>query len=589
MREAVRKTMEWVKDHSGDYIAYGEYQKELLDRIRGLEFDDANEQEAEDCYENWTKNFVNNPVYAVWGVHTCTEGIVGKRIDSYFVDYKREEDSSPLYFPLEEVIKKDRQSAKDYFEQCVKDFEKKVEVYCTRYSNNRLRENERAHRAKAIGWGGLEVIFVMIIAGLWRILPEWQKKCIPGVIILATAIVMIVAAALAIGKVKFLPAWRGCWEYYRIKKLLDQKNNTFWEFEEIKKEALNDKMKKVAKSRLFPFADVLCEREREVVGGTGTVHSGRLPGCLKTGAIVVADVAAIAFICFMYGVFEPINKPTNEQESLLSESNDVVTIPDKPENKEEIPEFHKFMEITATPGLRPAAIAYKTAVGDINVRPAPTLSSPEGDAVDWLPAGIDISFTGWIGNPKESIWGKFDSEKLNKEVWINRKTVRKIYEDEIPILSCTVGREGKENLGALYDGYLQSAALFPIHSAVTMESLQFKLQERVLVTRLLIYSGNYDRANYRSSGMVTRMRVQIDGTDLYGIPVRRTEEIEIERDYDLGGFWVVLDQGVLTDRISIQILDTEPGSGTASYMRGYAYISEITVFGDKLMTEKDKI
>lgn len=573
MENIRRDVLNEIRNHAGSYQTKGKNTR--IKEILNPSLQSASERED---YEDWFCYFQNNPLLAMWGFHE-KQKVAGQHISDYFIDY-----GDLIYFPFLRCMEAcDDDAVAGYLKKCKKEFDEQVKTVQGRFDDNKCKR--QGHRI-------VLAVLLVCLTGILTLGPcakgFWKKLASKLVLLYGVWVIWI--AILLLLLFASLKTIHIVLSFRIVDRKLSEAKKVKSEFEKLEKRIWkgDNVWIKVIGSDNLAMALKSIEDARDYRWLFRIPH---VDGFLWAAMAIALPVAIVSF-----GLLRNVSNPGADDPGTDDPGigYPAVSLSMIPAKRVEVPDMQNLVYVpyirqaTSTVRMPAEAVKYITAVGDVNVRPNPTLDSVEGKPIDWLPAGVEIVFEEWTGDMKKSVWGKFYSERKKRYAWINRKTVRKVYADELTIASCTVG-DGNENNEALYDGYLQSTVSCPIQRAMEQEPYIFTMQEQAFLTNLIIYSGNYDRGNYKASGMATELRLEISGTDLYGRSRHIDQVIELKRDYDLGGVWVTLDQGILTKQFSVQILDVEAGSGSASYLKDYVHISEITALGKKVLpAENDK-
>lgn len=602
MDDHVKITMKWVQGHLDYYYLAGKGSNELIETIKALRLDDDDvtseeEKKIQECYDQWTDLFQNNPIYAIWGVYFSKSPIIGSTMDCYFVDYGS--NGEKLYLPMGEVSAEGLEVAA-FFTVCEKNFKDMVEHYRIKYQEN--KEKGEWYKKKLIEYKIYLTMILILCAAVGSRsgnIKAFMNQCSDVLFLLITfsgivANVIITKAVLCLldRMAKVLKASR---QFEEMEKLLSSSDEVLDIFREKQSDYLKCRKEKWLgykfwKKYLYTRKKNICTKRRswcdieELAGNIvkyeeASIKKWSISNQKKWLRVVFAVIIAL-ILCIWVPGYEIITKfvqlglekiSTNstgdaETDSEQSEETDHMTEPQSNEGIISPGEPQNDGSLVSTP-IGNLQIKQCTIADQVNVRGD---GSDRNAPIDELEPGQYIEVVEWNGDAQKSMWANIFYKKGGQERfgWVNRKTIAVEYEDEIPVRCCRSGW-GKD-LDALCDDYLQSTVSFEVSDINSMGDIVLELEQSSLIKYIGIYSGNYMEDQYDDCGMVSEVKIKIqeDGKDGRKYEVQQ----KLERRYDVTGFWIPIEGGIIADRVLIEIMETE---GSAP-----AYLSEITLMGE---------
>lgn len=609
MDDHVKRTMKWVQGHLDHYYLVGKGSDELIETIKKLILDDdyiTSEEEKiiQECYNQWTVQFQNNPIYAISGVYFSKSAMIGTTLDCYFVDCGR--NGEKLYLPLGE-INAEGLEMEAFFKMCEKDFNEKVEHYKIKYQEN--KEKGEWYKKELIKYV-IRLVMILIpcfVVGLRSgDIKAFMNQCPDGLglvlLVVSITVIMIITVFIRCLLVRMTKVFKPLRQFIKMEKFLSDSEkvlNVFWQkkFNYLKYRKAGRAGHKFGEKYIYTRKKNICTVRKfwcdieEVAGNIVRYEKANIKKwhILKQKKWLrrVFTVMIALMLCEWVPGFEIItrfiqlglekisinNTGDAETDSEHSEETDFMTElqstagivgEDETENENE---DNLFPMSIGKLQIEQCIIADKTNVrGDGSDRNAP---------IDELEPGQYIEVMNWDGDPRKSMWAKIFYTKDGQERfgWVNRKTIAVKYEDEIPVRCCRSGW-GKD-LTALCDDYLQSTVLFEASEIDTMGDIVLELEQSSRIRYVGIYSGNYMGDQYDDCGMVSEIKIKIQESGQNG----KVYEVQkkLERRYDVNGFWIPIEEEIVADKVLIEILGTEG--------REPAYLSEITLLGAPAVLE----
>lgn len=518
--ETVLDSMEWIQKNLRRYRFYGKKARTLRKSIKKLNLNRDSKTHILKCYNDWFALLQNNPAYAVWRIGK-TEAIIGKNMRCYFVEY-----SDKRYFPIPEVIKKNKEKAKEYFSKCEAEFDQYEKEISAVYEENR-------DHAGALKPRNVKEFF-------------WFRK---------------------------------------LEKKIESYEKAKRKYDKLKKKAMKGKFQSTSKippidmdGLIYNVREVNEHRKYRKYRGDYRKYIGIFGGILlllfARGAIVLwrfhADLAEKNGQIMVEKTSAEDEAPTSSENKTPESSEDEMSAADQDIIQASAGATDR---VTAQPVKRDYTVVADSAW----LRKEPASDAQEEKDVS---QGSQIFISEWTGSRDTSIWGWGCYDKENKCFgWINIKTLKRIYENQISVKSCRIGN-GKD-LKVLYDGNVQTKADFPCAGIEQLNDMIILLEEEALIEGIVIYSGNYNYDEYPESGMVSKMKILIDGKSVDGESDRLEQEVKLERKYDLEGVTITLDRKIIANKITIRFLEAVEGEQMGKDYEN-ACVSEVYILGNNM-------
>ncbi|MDO4323170.1 MAG: hypothetical protein Q4C61_11635 [Lachnospiraceae bacterium] len=599
--DQMKEEMKWVKENLNKYIFIGKDQERLKQKIEKLDL--TNDKEVEDCYQRWWTNFQGNPLYAIWGVYFYDKRIVGRTMESYFLEYDAEggEPSRPL-----KKAERDTDEIKQRFKEWTDDFERVIAGY---------KEEKKKYAHKEFGYFGkllCSVLALLALAAglvgillfesypLWKWISQWKgishsQIWIVFVVCFSELFLIIWIAAnklfliLGNNKTRVMPFTR-----FRLKLFIAayakkrfQKGRGIWEREFLKE-----------KRKLCGIEDLLVEMQKNCeICEKKNLSRKKIKIAIGilfwlTALVIGIYYGPIKYFHDQNMLFEQESQFESEAESEPESESEPETVratdelsTDAPAVPEHIAESSRETEAASVMNAVPLMSEKEEpdskgvemdSIVDAHMENARFVTadttniragcSDEALVLGYYAAGRQVDILEWIPGPQNSLWGKIWYSEKDCAGWINRKTLIAEYEDLLPVASCRTKQKGE--LPELCDGDPQSIVSFRTNEK--KDDIVINLQGEYLPRYLVIYSGNYSENEYDKCGMVSEIEITLGNPDVDG---QGTVLLwQIERDYDVNGLWIPLEKEVVTDRVSIRILNTDG--------KEPVYISDILLLGE---------
>lgn len=240
-----------------------------------------------------------------------------------------------------------------------------------------------------------------------------------------------------------------------------------------------------------------------------------------------------------------------------------------------LPDFLKFgeKETEATQETTTGAVAldeateeWRISAGECNLR-----AEPDGDVITTLMQGESVNVLSWN---EDGTWLEVEAEDGNHG-WISRRVVKRIFSDEIAIVSAEATSELKtKNSGVMsienaLDGVLLTSWQEGASGYGLGEQITLVFDDTYEVDRIIIYNGNLKTEDsYVQNGRLKKIAVwnALDEEEGY--------YCTIEDEYNLEGSEIIFDKPIETNSIIIGIEEVFEGTKYQD-----TCISEITAYG----------